>query len=281
MAKGEDLTGQKFGRLTAIEYVGNSKWLCKCECGNEKIVYRGHLKSGAIRSCGCLHKDELKKRWSEDEEFRKRQAEAAGKFLKEKWEDEIFRDEQTKRLQDRWDEELRQEQSVRMKELADELWQMEDYREKQNERLKKLWSNDEFVQAQREGSSERMKKLWEREDFQQIHHDMSGENNPMYNPNLTDEERQHRRTEEGYKEWKTNVKELANFTCDICGKRGGDLASHHLDGYNWCKNRRVDITNGVCLCKECHTKFHKIYGSGNNTEAQYIEFKQQEQQNNN
>jgi len=64
----EDLTGQVFGRLTAIERVGyrstpngtrNSYWRCKCECGKEKSVRISHLKSGSIRSCGCLtHRSE-------------------------------------------------------------------------------------------------------------------------------------------------------------------------------------------------------------------------------
>ena len=54
-----DITGQKFGRLTAIKYVGKDKyrrllWLCKCDCGNEKVVAKSVLKCGATKSCGCL-----------------------------------------------------------------------------------------------------------------------------------------------------------------------------------------------------------------------------------
>lgn len=54
-----DLSGQKFGLLTAIKWVstnkrGNSEWLCKCECGNEAIVNSQRLKSGKTKSCGCL-----------------------------------------------------------------------------------------------------------------------------------------------------------------------------------------------------------------------------------
>ena len=52
------------------------------------------------------------------------------------------------------------------------------------------------------------------------------------------------------------------------------MNSHHLDGYDWCKERRIDINNGVCLCENCHKEFHKIYGYGNNTKEQYIEFKE-------
>lgn len=56
-----DLTGQKFDRLTVIEYSHTKNkrayWLCKCDCDNEKIVSRGDLKSGHTKSCGCLQKE--------------------------------------------------------------------------------------------------------------------------------------------------------------------------------------------------------------------------------
>lgn len=53
-----DITGQKFNRLTAIDYVGNQRWLCKCDCGKEKIVDAYALRHGKTKSCGCLH-DEM------------------------------------------------------------------------------------------------------------------------------------------------------------------------------------------------------------------------------
>ena len=53
----KDLTGQKFNRLTAIKYVGNSKWLFKCDCGKEIIVRTADAKSGNTKSCGCLQKE--------------------------------------------------------------------------------------------------------------------------------------------------------------------------------------------------------------------------------
>lgn len=54
-----DLTGMKFGKLTVIKEFGHSKdgrvtWLCRCECGGEKIASGHDLKSGATKSCGCL-----------------------------------------------------------------------------------------------------------------------------------------------------------------------------------------------------------------------------------
>lgn len=62
----EDLTGRRFGRLTVIEQVGDhiinttgqhlSQWLCKCDCGNIKIIIGNALKSGMTKSCGCISK---------------------------------------------------------------------------------------------------------------------------------------------------------------------------------------------------------------------------------
>ena len=58
MGKIKDISGQKFGQLTAIEFVGveNNKaiWLCKCDCGNECIVNHRYLRSGETESCGCI-----------------------------------------------------------------------------------------------------------------------------------------------------------------------------------------------------------------------------------
>lgn len=58
MREFRDISNQKFGRLTPIEYVGihktRSAWLCKCDCGNETIVSTDKILSGHTKSCGCL-----------------------------------------------------------------------------------------------------------------------------------------------------------------------------------------------------------------------------------
>ncbi len=53
----EDLTGRRFGRLTALrraETPGAVRWVCLCDCGRESIVLASQLKNGRTRSCGCL-----------------------------------------------------------------------------------------------------------------------------------------------------------------------------------------------------------------------------------
>lgn len=69
MGRFEDLTGQKFGRLTVAEYKGSDNghgavWECDCSCGAAKIVRARHLKSGAVQSCGCLNKEKTSERAS-------------------------------------------------------------------------------------------------------------------------------------------------------------------------------------------------------------------------
>lgn len=58
----KDLTGQKFGRLTVIGIADTptrkTYWYCKCDCGNIKKVRSDSLQCGAIRSCGCLKKEQ-------------------------------------------------------------------------------------------------------------------------------------------------------------------------------------------------------------------------------
>lgn len=62
MGKFIDLTGQRFGRLIAIKYLGKTKWLCKCDCGNTVEVFRCNLQTGNTRSCGCFNKECRSKR---------------------------------------------------------------------------------------------------------------------------------------------------------------------------------------------------------------------------
>ena len=65
MATLKDLSGQKFGKLTALYRLNNYHkkrihYLCVCECGNLVEVLGGHLSSGHTKSCGCLvHKHNL------------------------------------------------------------------------------------------------------------------------------------------------------------------------------------------------------------------------------
>lgn len=99
-----------------------------------------------------------------------------------------------------------------------------------------------------------------------------GANHPSWNPDLTDEDRMRKRKVLENSEWRKDVFERDNYTCKICKERGGVINAHHLDSWHWCKERRFDLDNGVCLCKCCHTEFHKIYGNKDNTAEEFFEY---------
>lgn len=70
----DDLAGQKFGRLSVVSKAKMSKkstnglvtgWLCRCDCGKEKVYSAKDLKSGKVLSCGCLLSESARDRVAE------------------------------------------------------------------------------------------------------------------------------------------------------------------------------------------------------------------------
>ena len=56
----QDITGHTVGWLTALKYVGGSRWLCRCKCGTEKIILRQNFAFGNTISCGCYRRTMIK-----------------------------------------------------------------------------------------------------------------------------------------------------------------------------------------------------------------------------
>lgn len=63
-----DLTGQRFGKLTVIEFAGKDdskyryrQWKCVCDCGKTKVVTYRDLKRDQCKSCGCMMRAGLAK----------------------------------------------------------------------------------------------------------------------------------------------------------------------------------------------------------------------------
>lgn len=51
-----DLTGRRYGMLQVLEFAGRDRdghtlWLCKCDCGNERVISSRNLRYS--KSCGC------------------------------------------------------------------------------------------------------------------------------------------------------------------------------------------------------------------------------------
>lgn len=61
-----DVSGQRFGRLTAVRVDKREKgytfWLCRCDCGKEVSVRIQSLRNGSTQSCGCIHSEQLSHR---------------------------------------------------------------------------------------------------------------------------------------------------------------------------------------------------------------------------
>lgn len=57
------MTGQRWGRLTVLKQskdrasCGESRWLCRCDCGGSAVVIGSSLRSGHTKSCGCHRRE--------------------------------------------------------------------------------------------------------------------------------------------------------------------------------------------------------------------------------
>lgn len=77
--------------------------------------------------------------------------------------------------------------------------------------------------------------------------------------------------------WAKRIKARDNYTCQICGKSGVWLNSHHLNSYAYFPEERYLDANGITLCSNgpfsCHENFHRIYGKERTTRYQFEEFR--------
>lgn len=81
-----------------------------------------------------------------------------------------------------------------------------------------------------------------------------------------------RKDDYGYIKWAQEVKKRDHYTCQICGRKGIALQSHHMNAWASYPALRYDVSNGVTLCLDCHERLHDTYGKGNNTKEEFEEF---------
>lgn len=67
------------------------------------------------------------------------------------------------------------------------------------------------------------------------------------------------RTSAEYKNWRKLVFERDDFRCQSCSERGGTIHAHHVIPFSENLFLRLEVDNGLTLCKKCHIKIHKDY----------------------
>lgn len=114
---------------------------------------------------------------------------------------------------------------------------------------------------------------------------MRGSNSPVYKGNNVQHERTERNLPE-YRDWRKAVFARDNYTCQHCGKKNGFgesiyLECHHLNCFKDFECQRLDVDNGITLCKQCHMLFHSLYGKKHTTKEQFEEFQNNNDNNTN
>ena len=84
---------------------------------------------------------------------------------------------------------------------------------------------------------------------------LRGSDNPWWKGGITPESTKARHTIE-YKDWRKAIFARDNWTCQDCGKRGGELHVHHVFSFAVFPEHRTALWNGVILCSNCHSKNH-------------------------
>ena len=103
----------------------------------------------------------------------------------------------------------------------------------------------------------------------------TGKLSPRWNPNKTSKDKLESRGRFQSKEaqrWSKKIKVIFDFMCQKCFERGGRLVSHHIESWHSNVKLRLDLSNGICLCENCHKEFHKKYGKKNNNKIQLKDF---------
>ena len=60
-----------------------------------------------------------------------------------------------------------------------------------------------------------------------------------------------------YINWRKSIFNRDQYTCKECGQKGGELNAHHLKRFSTHPELRLDLENGITLCKQCHKQEHR------------------------
>ena len=282
-----DLKGKKFGKWKVLELsnkksvCGEIYWKCKCECGTIKDVLSRSLRKGGSESCGCIRGIDITgKRFGKLIAVKPTKQKDGTNIV---WEMKCDCGNTTYVSTANLGDGKRKTKScgclhkevVSISLVGSKYGKLLVIEQGKHIGAKIAWVCKCECGTIKEVSGDHLKSGRTR-SCGCIREELVGEKNPNYNPNKTDEERLKKRYILGkhtIDEFRNKVYQRDEYTCRVCGQVGGTLNAHHLDGWNWATDKRFDVSNGITLCKECHVKFHKTYGKGNNTKEQFEEYK--------
>jgi len=80
---------------------------------------------------------------------------------------------------------------------------------------------------------------------------MSGSNNPKWKGGIRPVNLKIRNSK-AMKEWREKVFKKGGYTCQRCGKHGGNLVAHHIKPFAEYPLLHFDVNNGMACCRKCH-----------------------------
>lgn len=217
-----DLVDKKFGRWTVIADVGSNKWgqsqfLCRCDCGTEKIVVGSSLKNSCSQSCGCLQREET--------------------LVGEKF---------SRLTVIKYDHKKGRHHYYQCLCVCGELCVV-----RRDSLISGHTESCGCFLRERASETHKGKKL-SKETKRKIGESEKGPLNSSWKGGISSENNLIRNSVE-YKEWRKAVYERDHYTCQMCGKKsGGDICAHHIYPFGEYPGRRFRIWNGITLCQDCH-----------------------------
>lgn len=223
MARLVDISGQRFGTLTALrphgrDAYGRALWLCRCDCGQTLAIRSNNLRTGNSRSCGC-------KKHAANRRLINLVGRVFGRLL-------VIERDTAKKAKTYW---------ICSCDCG---------------AVRSVWS------AHLLRGRTRSCGCLVSEKSQQIAYKYlagkRGSDHPRWNSDLSNDERRSRRTQED-KEWAALILARSSFRCELCGATGR-LNAHHIKAYASRPDLRTKLFNGIALCVPCHTGFHRTCG---------------------
>lgn len=251
----KDIHGEVFGRWLVISldqnttvYGEKSHWLCQCECGEIRSVSANSLIMGKSTSCGCYKKEVMSGErcpfWKGGpvinvcqqcgkEYEAPRYAKDTSKFCSRectwKWASENTSGENSPH----W-------KGGKLTISCD--WCGNKYKRQKSQ----LATKNNFCCHD---------CYWK-----WLSENITGERHHNWNPNITNEERIMGRNYLEIKQWSQDVLKRDGYVCQACKKPRGNLEAHHLYSYKHYKTKRLELENGITLCREHHREFHSWMG---------------------